>query len=94
VKRNCLGLVTSFVLSGLLLACGGGGNTPPPNPLSVTTTSLPSGQTTVAYSATLSATGGTPPYSWSVKTGTLPAGLSLSTGGVMAGKPNTAGAEI
>jgi Putative Ig domain len=82
----------SFVLSGLLLACGGGGNTPPPTPLSVTTTSLPSGQTTVAYSATLSATGGTPPYNWTVKSGALPAGLSLSAAGAITGTPTTAGA--
>jgi hypothetical protein len=92
VKSKCLGLLSSFVLSGLLLACGGGGNTPPPAPLSVTTTSLPSGQTTVAYSATLSATGGTPPYNWTVKSGALPAGLSLSAAGAIAGTPTTAGA--
>ncbi len=92
MKSNRLGLVLSFFLSGLLLACGGGGNTPPVDPLSVTTTSLSQGQTAVAYSATLSATGGTAPYSWTVKSGTLPAGLSLSTGGVIAGTPTGAGA--
>jgi Putative Ig domain len=92
VKTNCLGLVSSFFLSGLLLACGGGGSTPPVNPLSVTTTSLASGQTSTAYSATLSATGGVAPYSWTVKSGTLPAGLSLSAAGVIAGTPTTAGA--
>ena len=92
MKTNCLGLVSSFLLSGLLLACGGGGSTPPVNPLSVTTTSLASGQTSTAYSATLSATGGVAPYSWTVKSGTLPAGLSLSAAGVIAGTPTTAGA--
>ena len=92
MKINCLGLVSSFLLSGLLLACGGGGSTPPVNPLSVTTTSLSSGQTSTAYSATLSATGGMAPYSWTVKSGTLPAGLSLSAAGVIAGTPTTAGA--
>jgi hypothetical protein len=92
VKLDRLGLVSSFLLSGLLLACGGGGNTPPPTPLSVTTTSLASGQTAVAYNVTLAATGGTAPYSWSVKTGTLPAGLSLSTAGAITGTPTTAGA--
>ncbi len=92
MKTNCLGLVSSFLLSGLLLACSGGGSTPPVNPLSVTTTSLASGQTSTAYSATLSATGGVAPYSWTVKSGTLPAGLSLSTAGVIAGTPTAAGA--
>ena len=92
MKSTCLGLVSSFLLSGLLLACGGGGSTPPVNPLSVTTTSLASGQTSTAYSATLSATGGVAPYNWTVKSGTLPAGLSLSAAGVIAGTPTTAGA--
>ena len=33
----------------------------------------------VAYSQSLAATGGTPPYLWSITAGGLPAGLSLST---------------
>jgi hypothetical protein len=80
-------------MSGFLVACGGGGNNPPSNPLSVTTTSLASGQTGAAYSGTLSATGGTAPYTWSVKSGSLPAGLSLSTAGAITGKPSAAGAS-
>jgi len=92
VKSTALGVVSSFLLSGLLLACGGGGSNPPANPLSITTTSLQQGQTTVAYNATLSATGGTAPYTWTLKSGTLPAGLSLSTGGTISGTPTTAGA--
>lgn len=91
MKLAALGLVSSFLLSGLLLACGGGGSNPP-SPLSITTTSLQQGQTAVAYNATLSATGGTPPYMWTLKSGTLPAGLSLSTGGTISGKPTKAGA--
>jgi hypothetical protein len=56
--------------------------------LAITTTSLPSGQVGAAYSATLSATGGTTPYSWSLASGTLPAGLSLNaTTGMIAGTP-------
>jgi hypothetical protein len=92
VKLTALGLVSGFLLSGLLLACGGGGSNPPANPLSITTTSLQQGQTAVAYNATLSATGGTAPYMWTLKSGTLPAGLSLSTGGTISGTPTTAGA--
>lgn len=60
--------------------------------LSITTTSpLPGGTVGLAYSQTLSATGGTPPYSWSVAAGVLPAGLSLSPSGVISGTPSTAG---
>jgi hypothetical protein len=43
------------------------------------------------YSAALSAIAGTPPDTWSVTSGSLPAGLSLSPAGVIAGTPTTAG---
>jgi uncharacterized repeat protein (TIGR01451 family) len=57
---------------------------------SLTYAAPPSGENGVAYSDTLTATGGTTPYTWS-KTGTLPAGLSLSTTGVLSGTPSAAG---
>jgi hypothetical protein len=60
-------------------------------PVQITTSSLAGGQTGTAYSATLSATGGTTPYSWSVSSGSLPAGLTLSTSGHISGTPTTAG---
>jgi hypothetical protein len=93
VKSTGFRLLLGLLISGLFVACGGGGSNPPANPLSVTTTSLSPGQTAVAYSATLSATGGTAPYSWSVKSGSLPAGLSLSTAGAISGTPTAAGAS-
>jgi hypothetical protein len=59
--------------------------------LSITNSSpLPNGTVGVGYSQTLSATGGTPPYTWSVISGSLPPGLSLSSGGVLSGTPTTA----
>src|SRR3989344_5088397 len=63
----------------------------PGSPLAVNTNSLPNGQTNTNYSQTLQATGGKTPYIWSKTTGNLPAGLTLSTGGVISGKPTTAG---
>ena len=63
-----------------------------PASLSVTTTSLPDGVTNVAYSATLTAMGGTPPYTWSLPSGSLPAGLTLNTNsGVISGIPTAIG---
>ena len=59
----------------------------PPTPISVTTTSLPNGQVNHAYAATLIAAGGTEPLSWTVSTGTLPAGLTLAPTGTIAGTP-------
>lgn len=57
----------------------------------ITTTSLPNGVTSVAYSAMFQATGGTLPYTWSVSSGQLPAGLTLSAAGAISGTPTTAG---
>jgi large repetitive protein len=63
-----------------------------PPVLSVTTTSLPSGTVGAAYSApALTASGGTPPYSWSLQSGNLPMGLGLSAGGAISGLPTTVG---
>jgi hypothetical protein len=57
----------------------------------VTTSSLPTGTVGTAYSQTLQASGGIAPYTWSVSSGTLPAGLSLATStGVVSGTPTTA----
>ncbi|MBK8036990.1 MAG: putative Ig domain-containing protein [Verrucomicrobiaceae bacterium] len=50
---------------------------------------VPSATVGVAYSQTISATGGTAPYSYAVSVGTLPAGLTLSTAGVLSGTPTT-----
>jgi Putative Ig domain len=60
--------------------------------LTITTAStLPSGAVGTAYSLQLAATGGTSPYAWSVASGsTLPAGLTLSSAGLLSGTP-TAG---
>ena len=60
--------------------------------LIITTQSLPNGTQGVAYNATLGAAGGTPPYTWSIVSGTLPAGLNLNTSsGLIFGTPTTPG---
>jgi hypothetical protein len=60
--------------------------------LTITTTSpLPSGAVGTAYSVQFAATGGTSPYTWSVASGsTLPAGLTLSSSGLLSGTPTAA----
>ncbi len=57
----------------------------------INTASLPNGATGAAYSQTLSASGGTTPYTWTISTGTLPVGLTLSPAGAIAGNPTVAG---
>jgi hypothetical protein len=55
------------------------------------TGSTPDGTVNAPYSAVLQATGGTAPYTWSISNGTLPAGLSISSAGVISGTPTAAG---
>lgn len=60
--------------------------------LTVTTTTMSSGQVGSSYSATLSATGGTSPYTWDTSAGILPPGLSVPSSGSGAwGTPTLAG---
>ena len=64
-----------------------------PAALAVTTTSLPAGTVSTPYPSTsLQASGGVPPYSWSLQSGSLAAGLNLSTAGAISGTPTLAGA--
>jgi Bacterial Ig-like domain (group 3)/Putative Ig domain len=52
----------------------------------------PPGQIGSAYSDTLTVNGGTGPYTWSVSSGSLPAGITLgSSSGVLSGTPTAAG---
>ena len=60
--------------------------------LNITTTSLPGGASNIPYSSTLTASGGTTPYTWSISSGSLPSGLSLNTStGVISGTPTATG---
>jgi len=60
--------------------------------LAVTTTSLPNGVIGTPYVESLTATGGTPGYTWSQTSGgTMPPGVSLGSSGIFNGTPKTAG---
>jgi hypothetical protein len=59
--------------------------------LAITTTSLPGGMVGTVYTATLTASGGTMPYTWSLASGALPPGVSLSQGGSLTGTPTVSG---
>ena len=62
--------------------------------LATQTTSLPGATVGTPYRATLGATGGAGPSSWSISSGALPDGLSLNpSSGVISGTPATAGAK-
>ena len=73
--------------SAKAIITGSTGTTPP----TITTSGLPDGTAGTAYSATLSATGGTSPYTWSVVSGQLAPGLTLSSQGAISGTPSSSG---
>ena len=57
----------------------------------VTAAVLPEGKVDQPYSQALAASGGTPPYKWTLAAGTLPGGLKLDSGGQISGKPTAKG---
>lgn len=62
-----------------------------PDPLVIETSSIPNGETNSAYDASLSASGGVPPYRWSMASGTLPAGIQLTANGALSGTSSAHG---
>jgi hypothetical protein len=76
---------------------GGGSPSPTPTPtpapaLSISTSGLPVAMVGAAYSTTLSATGGSGTKTWTIAAGSLPAGLSLASNGMLSGIPTVPGA--
>src|SRR5580700_7818088 len=61
--------------------------------VSATFAAPPAAEVFTAYTDTLTASGGTGPYVWSVNAGSLPAGITLSSAGVLAGTPTTVGSN-
>ena len=64
----------------------------PPPSLTITTRTLAPGTVGQSYSFQLQAAFGTPPYTWSIVSGSLPPGLALNNStGVISGSPTTVG---
>ncbi len=57
----------------------------------VVTAALPNARRDVGYDLLLQASGGTPPYVWSLQSGVLPAGMDLSSAGRLQGTPTQEG---
>jgi hypothetical protein len=80
------GTVPSWMPTYYSLISGSSPVTSAPN---INTTTLATGTVDTTYSQTLAANGGTAPYTWTITSGTLPSGLSLSSNGVISGTPDT-----
>src|SRR5271166_3384518 len=87
-KRFLLGGVGVIVCALLMSACGGKiPQNGAPALIINTQNPLPAGAEGDAYKEGLSATGGLQPYTWTVDSGALPPGLTLTTNGVLSGTP-------
>src|ERR1039457_6363563 len=81
-------LALSLCLYVLLMsACGSSHPPNGPGALNIANSTLPQGVVLSAYSVTLVPTGGLGPYTWTLNSGALPPGLTLSSGGVISGTP-------
>jgi len=89
--RNCLAIVGGqFLLAFLLLT-----KSLAAAPLTITTQTLSNAMVGTAFSQTLAATGGTPPYTWSIQSGGLPSLLTLNpTNGQITGMPTASGSWV
>ena len=71
------------------LPAGDFASAPPPT---ITTAALDDGTLLVPYAQTVGAAGGTPPYTWAIASGALPAGLTLNEDtGAISGGPSQVG---
>jgi len=60
-------------------------------PITLAPSTLPNGSVGTAYSQTITASGGTAPYTFTVISGALPTGLTLSSSGTLSGTPTATG---
>src|SRR3546814_3096216 len=65
----------------------------PASGLDISPTTLPTPVIGVAYSQSLTTTGGTAPYTYSLGAGDFPPGLSFSSSGVFSGTPTQSGSH-
>jgi hypothetical protein len=63
----------------------------PPDLIITTNSPLPAGTVTQPYNVTLASSGGTGAKTWDLSNGLLPAGLNLSSSGVISGTPQATG---
>ncbi|AYQ33261.1 choice-of-anchor Q domain-containing protein [Runella sp. SP2] len=92
------GQVRAYDISTIAASSGGDNSDigayeaiPSCNTVTLSPSSLPSGTVGVNYSQSITATGGTAPYTYSVTSGSVPAGLTLQSDGTWSGSPTGGG---
>jgi hypothetical protein len=80
-------LLASIACAAAVACGGGGGGGGGGGPLNITTATANDGAIGVAYSQTVTSTGGQGAKTFSISAGALPAGLSMSAAGAISGTP-------
>ncbi len=83
--------LVNTVVGGATLLAGPIGVAAVPVVTVTTATPLPGATVGTPYSQSLAAAGGTGPYTWALASGSLPAGVSVTSAGVVSGTPSTRG---
>lgn len=84
-------LALSLMLCVVYAGCGSSSTATGGGQVQISVSTLPVGTVGSAYSYSVPASGGTPPYVWSVTSGTLPAGLTINSKGTIHGTPVASG---
>ncbi|MFN7972218.1 MAG: putative Ig domain-containing protein [Acidobacteriota bacterium] len=77
----------------LSIALAGRGAAAAPCAIAIDPPAIPTARLGVAFREPLAASGGVPPYTFAVSGGALPAGILLSTSGIVGGTPTASGAS-
>jgi hypothetical protein len=86
---RCVVFVAGLLACLIVAGCNSGSGT---TLLEATTPSLPNGMVSTPYLVTLSATGGSPPYTWLQSSGgAMPGGVILANTGTITGTPTATG---
>lgn len=89
--KRVLSLILGILACGFGLSCGVSRPPKPILPLVINPAALPAAVINVPYTATLTAAGGLQPFTWTLASGTLPPGISISAAGVISGTPTALG---
>ena len=91
MRRRYTVLSLAIGILACLIMAGCAGNVPanPPGALNIAAFSLSGGALNVPYKQLLIASGGLTPYTWTISSGSLPPGITVTTDGVVSGTPVT-----